>query len=182
MARQEQPSLPDVESVLDLDNRSEAIARDIGHPLVVSMNEGVSISPVVFVRGVPYRTELNHPPEAGAYVCGHRGASLESGPETGWTPLIVQMAFGVPDGKRLEAEFQHRLRISTTSEASILPQLYGIFGDSANTTQYLFLEDVGMLLREYLEYLSTTFPKSRLMGRIQRLRTSYKLRHAADVL
>ncbi|KAF9037347.1 hypothetical protein BDZ89DRAFT_1061502, partial [Hymenopellis radicata] len=173
LARREQPPQPDIDRVLDLNNNSHALASDIGHTLVASTNEGRNeeggfilgdISPGIYFRGDPYRTELDHPPEAEAHVWGHGG-----GLEWGWTPLVVQMAVGVSAGKQLEIEYQHRLRISRTSDAAILPQLYGIFGDSATNAHFLFLEDIGIPLGQHLNYLSNTFSKSRLLSRVKRL-------------
>ncbi len=166
MARREQPPQPDIDRVLDLDNRSHALARDIiGRPLVASMmSEG--IRPGIYLRGHPYRTELDHPIETQAQVWGHGG-----GDKSDWTPLIVQIAIGVSAGKQLEIEYQHRLRIASTSAGTILPYLYAIFGNSEGNAHILCLEDIGVPLGKHLEYLSTTFPRSRLLGRVKRWRT-----------
>ncbi len=101
----------------------------------------------------------------------YRGASwstaracawLSSSESTECGTMLAYVVLGMNNGSQLCREYNFRLRIMDQTESKILPRVFGFFAEPSQGLFILLLEDIGMTIFQYVDYLDETRSRQQL--------------------
>ncbi|KAF8889482.1 hypothetical protein CPB85DRAFT_274730 [Mucidula mucida] len=76
--------------------------------------------------------------------------------------MLAYVVLGMNNGSQLCREYNFRLRIMDQTESKILPRVFGFFAEPSQGLFILLLEDIGMTIFQYVDYLDETRSRQQL--------------------
>ncbi|KAF9018915.1 hypothetical protein BDZ89DRAFT_1139659 [Hymenopellis radicata] len=140
----------EAERVVDAQNQSSHIAAGLVYPADIDTALEVRLD-----------TEI-YPGVTSGRLRAYTSILVPFGDQLVMKRMRVDIVFDDASGAKLIREYQHRIRISEESAPIILPRTLALFKGVTQSMYFLFLEDIGMPLTQYVDYILETRSPSQL--------------------